>query len=263
MASWIEINFFMINMLPLCLTFSAKLKKREHFFLRLLGGIFCCLLCSNVITMLTAGFCTYLSGFCILVLFCFFLCRISFKESLYCVALSYVVQHISHCLYLILFWSDRTFSSILTSSYILCALVVCVLIYYMIGRKLPEDGRYDVGVSFSLLSFLIIILIVLILSWISTSLNDSGNSSLYYLCQVYDMLCCIFVMWVQIDYKIKLKKQREQEQEKQIWLKQKELYRLRRDDVERINLLCHDLKKQLEPLKLFQKKKTEWNIMSR
>lgn len=62
-------------------------------------------------------------------------------------------------------------------------------------------------------------------------------------------------MWVQVSYKDKLKKQKEQEQEKQIWLKQKELYRLRKDDVERVNLLCHDLKKQVESLKLFSEEK--------
>ena len=48
-----------------------------------------------------------------------------------------------------------------------------------------------------------------------------------------------------------MNKQREQDLEKQVRLKQKELFRLRQDDVERINLICHDLKKQLEPLKLF------------
>lgn len=146
-------------------------------------------------------------------------------------------------------------TSRITGSYLLCAALVCALIYYAIGRRLPENGRYDVELYFSLISFFLIILIVLVLSWVSTELNHSENSPLYYLCQIYDILCCIFVMWVQVSYKDKLKKQKEQEQEKQIWLKQKELYRLRKDDVERVNLLCHDLKKQVESLKLFSEEK--------
>ncbi len=57
MASWIEINFFMINMLPLCLIFSAKLEKREHFFFRLLGGILytCTILFFSVSDFVLAG----------------------------------------------------------------------------------------------------------------------------------------------------------------------------------------------------------------
>lgn len=58
-----------------------------------------------------------------------------------------------------------------------------------------------------------------------------------------------------------MNKQREQDLEKQVRLKQKELFRLRQDDVERINLICHDLKKQLEPLKLFSDEEQQKSIL--
>lgn len=255
MGTWVDTNFFMINMIPLVLILSAKLKKRIYFVLRLVIGVLVCLLGSTLEPKGMNDFRSYLISFFLLVLFVFFLCEISFKEALYCVALTYVVQHISHCLYLFIFRPGMDGTPAYRSEYILCAVAVCAFIYYMIGRKLPKDGRYDVDLRFSVLSFLVIILFVLILSWITADMNTIDSNPLYYMCVLYDMLCCIFVLWEQYDYKNKLEKQREQDQEKQIWLKQKELYRLRQDDVERINLLCHDLKKQLEPLKLFSEEK--------
>lgn len=252
---WFNTNFFTINMIPLLLVFSWKLRKRSFFYMRFTGGVLICLFCNSILSGSVSGFWNYLFVFFLLVLFAFFLCEISIKEALYCVAFSYAVQHISYCLYQILFRPDMGNTPMYELPYIICSVVVCVFIYYTIGRKLPKDGRYDVDLRFSLISFCIIILLVLILSWMATSLHDTDTSPLYYVCVMYDVLCCIFVLWEQVDYKNKLEKQREQEQEKQIWLKQKELYRLRQDDVERINLLCHDLKKQLEPLKLFSEEK--------
>ncbi len=78
MPAWIESNFFMINMLPLCLVFSAKLKKREHFVLRLAVGILCSLLGSSLMDFTAEGMWGYLSGFGILVVFCFFFVRYFF-----------------------------------------------------------------------------------------------------------------------------------------------------------------------------------------
>lgn len=250
---WFSTNFFMINMIPLILIFSGKLKKREQFVLRLVCGIVVCMLCFNAVSAFVSGIWIYALGCGMLILLCLFLCGISFKEALYCVAFSYAVQHISHCLYQVLF--RPAMGSMNTGVYIVCSVIVCALIYYTIARKLPKNGRYDVDFRFSLISFGIIILFVLILSWLSTSMHEVDNSPLYYVCEMYNMLCCIFMLGVQAAYKNRLDKQREQEMEKQVWLKQKELYRLRQDDVEKINLLCHDLKKQIESLKLFSEEK--------
>lgn len=244
-------NFFMVNMIPLALIFSAKLKKRKYFILRILAGAVLCVLCSEISSPFIGGFWSYPLVFCLLSVYVLFVCEISLKEAIYCAAFSYGVQHISYCLYQVIFRPDMANTSVYAAPYLLCSVVVCGLIYYLIGRKLPKDGRYDVDFRFSLISLGIIILLVLILSWFSTSMHDTDDSPLYYMCVLYDMLCCLFVLWEQIDYKKKLDTQREQELEKQLWLKQKELYRLRQEDMERINLLCHDLKKQLEPLKLF------------
>lgn len=104
---------------------------------------------------------------------------------------------------------------------------------------------------FSLESLGIILLLVLGLSLIAGNMFNNSRNELYYVCMGYDVICCIFVLWEQMDYQKKIKMQKEQAIEEQLRLKQKELYRLRKDDIERINLLCHDMKKHLESLKLF------------
>lgn len=185
--SWFNTNFFIINMIPLLLIFSWKLRKKSFFVIRFVGGTIICLFCNSIASVVVSGFWTYLFVFFLLVLFASFLYEISIKEILYCVAFSYAVQHISYCLYQILFRPDMANTPIYHLPYILCSVLICALIYYTIGRKLPKNGRYDVDLRFSLISFCIIVLLVLILSWMATSFHDIDTSPLYYVCVMYDI----------------------------------------------------------------------------
>lgn len=255
-------SFFTINMLPIVLLFSAGLKKRDRFPYRLAGGIIFCLFCAS---LFTHGFLTYIVEFCAMTVFCFFLYDITVKESVYCLACAYITQHISYGLYQILFRPDGN-QPVYSIGYILVSIAVLAAVYYLVVRKLPENGRFNIDLKFSMFSLCIILLLVLVLSIVADNIYAGDRSSMYYVCMAYDLICCVFVLWEQVDYKKKLKKQREQDIEKQIWMKQKELYKLRKDDMETINMICHDLKKHLESLKLFaneEERQTYFNEVSK
>lgn len=240
-------GFFTFNMLPLVLLFSCRLKKRRLFWARVIsGGLFCI----SFAGFFGHGILTYTLQFLGIVLFCFFICNLSFLHALYCSACAYAAQHMAYCFYQIVFRPEKGMP-IYSFSYLMCQLFIAGLAYWFVVRRLPEDGEFNLDVRFSLISLGIILFLVLGLSIIADGLFNDSRDPLYYVCMMYDGLCCMFVMWEQADYKEKLKRQREQDLEIQLQLKQKELYRLRRDDIERINLLCHDMKKHLESLKLF------------
>lgn len=240
-------GFFTINMLPIVLLFSAKLEKRDKFYYRLITGILFCLCCA---ILFRHGLLTYMVEFCAITVFCFFICKITLKEAVYCVACAYITQHVSYCFYQILCRPDGS-QPVYSPYYILVSIIVITMVYYAVVRRLPENGRYNIDLKFSMFSLCLILLLVLVLSIVADDFYNMDRSKLYYVCMAYDMICCIFVLWEQVDYKKKLKRQREQDMEKQLWIKQKELYKLRKDDIETINMICHDLKKHLESLKLF------------
>ena len=239
--------FFSINVFPIILLFSIGIQKRKHFAWRIVLGFLISVCCS---APFSHGLFTYIMQFTLFVFSSYFSYEISWKEALYSVTCAYAVQHISYCVYLILFRPVHG-TPVYAPAYIVCAVCIALLLYWFIGRKLPENGHYDVDIRFSMMSFFLIIMLALGLSIAADTMFNAEENNLYYLCKAYDLICCLFVLWEQMDYKNKLNKQREQDLEKQVRLKQKELFRLRQDDVERINLICHDLKKQLEPLKLF------------
>lgn len=249
-------GFFTLNMLPLILLFSRRLLKRKKFGIRVLGGCIICIgsmLAISACGMVGHHFYSYVIQFAMLSVFCYFICDISFTEALYCTGIAYAVQHISYCLYQILFHPAQgiPISFLHLLPYAACLVGVSVLIYWTIGRALSENGTYGMDVQFSLISMGIILFLVLGLSMVSDYLYEKNHDPLYYVCMMYDLICCVFVLWEQGEYKRKLKQQREHDMDIWLQLKQKELYKLRRDDIERINLLCHDMKKHLESLKLF------------
>ena len=233
--------FFSINVFPIILLFSIGIQKRKHFAWRIVLGFLISVCCS---APFSHGLFTYIMQFTLFVFSSYFAYEISWKEALYSVTCAYAVQHISYCVYLILFRPVHGIP-VYAPAYIVCAVCIALLLYWFIGRKLPENGHYDVDIRFSMMSFFLIIMLALGLSIAADTMFNAEENNLYYLCKAYDLICCLFVLWEQMDYKNKLNKQREQDLEKQVRLKQKELFRLRQDDVERINLICHDLKKQL------------------
>lgn len=150
---------------------------------------------------------TYIMQFTLFVFSSYFAYEISWKEALYSVTCAYAVQHISYCVYLILFRPVHG-TPVYASAYIVCAVCIALLLYWFIGRKLPENGHYDVDIRFSMMSFFLIIMLALGLSIAADTMFNAEENNLYYLCKAYDLICCLFVLWEQMDYKNKLNKQR-------------------------------------------------------
>ncbi len=234
-------------MLLLVLLFGIRLKKKSIFWGRAAAG---CLIGLGYAGFLGHGGFAYIVQFLGISVFCFWIYDISFVDALYCSSCAYATQHMAYAFYQMVF-RPAVGTPIYSLQYAISFVLVAGLIYVFVVRRLPENGRFDFNLRFSLISMGIILLLVLGLSIIADGMFNESRNPLYYVCMMYDFLCCTFVMWEQAEYKEKLKRQREQDIEVQLQLKQKELYKLRCDDIERINFLCHDMKKHLESLKLF------------
>lgn len=142
------------------------------------------------------GLFTYIMQFTLFVFSSYFAYEISWKEALYSVTCAYAVQHISYCVYLILFRPVHG-TPVYAPAYIVCAVCIALLLYWFIGRKLPENGHYDVDIRFSMMSFFLIIMLALGLSIAADTMFNAEENNLYYLCKAYDLICCLFVLWEQ------------------------------------------------------------------
>ena len=206
--------FFSINVFPIILLFSIGIQKRKHFAWRIVLGFLISVCCSAPFSL----WAFYIHHACLpLFVFSSLFCntKFSWKEALYSVTCAYAVQHISYCVYLILFRPVHGIP-VYAPAYIVCAVCIALLLYWFIGRKLPENGHYDVDIRFSMMSFFLIIMLALGLSIAADTMFNAEENNLYYLCKAYDLICCLFVLWEQMDYKNKLNKQREQDLEKQV-----------------------------------------------
>ena len=94
---------------------------------------------------------------------------------------------------------------------------------------------------------MLVIPIALILSLIA-KLSDLGKTGLL-LMQIYAMLCCAFVLWVQVAQRRMIALQREIAIQEQLWENQREQYRISRTQIDLINQKCHDLKHQIAALR--------------
>lgn len=152
--------FFSINVFPIILLFSIGIQKRKHFAWRIVLGFLISVCCS---APFSHGLFTYIMQFTLFVFSSYFAYEISWKEALYSVTCAYAVQHISYCVYLILFRPVHGIP-VYAPAYIVCAVCIALLLYWFIGRKLPENGHYDVDIRFSMMSFFLIIMLALGLS---------------------------------------------------------------------------------------------------
>lgn len=178
--------FFSINVFPIILLFSIGIQKRKHFAWRIVLGFLISVCCS---APFSHGLFTYIMQFTLFVFSSYFAYEISWKEALYSVTCAYAVQHISYCVYLILFRPVHGIP-VYAPAYIVCAVCIALLLYWFIGRKLPENGHYDVDIRFSMMSFFLIIMLALGLSIAADTMFNAEENNLYYLCKAYYEQVC-------------------------------------------------------------------------
>ena len=239
-------SVFTINILLLSALMMIPLEKRRHFWPRAVLGAAACLAFSLVFPHSVVKYVVELLA--VGLAFLFFSCAISLPDAAYCMVCAYAVQHFASALYMLVLRSGRgapAFSLV----YLVCCGVPYALFYFFFARKMPEGGHYHVDIKFSLISTALVLITALWLSEVAGDIFNQDGSPLYYVCKAYAMLCCFFVLWVQVAQKQKLKAQQALSLQQQLWKQQRAQYELSRKNIEVINRKCHDLKHQVSALR--------------
>ena len=257
------------ELLLAALVYISRLQHREHFALRLiLSGALSLVLPvvplapilwvlpeqdGLTISLLYATF-SYLTIFGV----AYFCCKIPLWEGLYCATCVYLTQHFAHCFRH--FFLPQANKEGLNGwpMYVLIYGLVYGAAYFLFARKLPNQGQYRVGRWESVATTIAALAIALVLSSYAQE-QQYTSESLYRICLLYAMSCCLLALWTQLVQQKRLALQHELDVQHQLWLQQKAQYEMSAENVELINRKCHDLKYQIAVLEKItdQKQRSE------
>lgn len=254
-----DILSYLIELNIAAVLFAAGLKKRKWWGVRyavtvvLTAGINICVdqMISEKIPMII---CRYILLLIMTSLVLMAYCRISRKDAVYATLCAYALQHFASSLYILISqitgmeafaqsWSDIRTWGLYFATYI----VVYVLFYRLLIRKLSRQGEYNVDFRQSTEVVLLVIPIALVMSLIEKlyGRNDVG----FIICQIYAMVCCFFVLWVQYWQRTSVRLKTEMMVQNCVMQTRKEQYQMSLANIDIINQKCHDLKYQIEMLK--------------
>lgn len=179
-------------------------------------------------------------------LFIAFCCPATWKELIYCVALSLCIQHFSSAFQLLL--AGLIPMQGLAAS-LLIELITIPLVYTVFYRtsirRICENGVYQVDNLRLTAATCLIFLVAAFTSVAVKGVQAPENSALFLFCQIYEMLCCSFLMWIQVNQKQALDYQHELDMQTYVQHMGYEQLESSRQNMEMLNHLMHDLKHQM------------------
>lgn len=250
---------YILEMLAACFLFALPLKKRPWPWLRFGCGAAVSFAVSVLVGRLTPpgiaeAAMVYLVQLVVVVLPIWLSCDVSLEDAVYGTICAYAVQHFSSSLYILLcvgsgatqnIWRLLTPQTLLF--YFLAYLPPYLIMYRLVARPLGKTGSYQASL-FRAGGVTVLVLPVALFLSLAAKLLGSGNVS-FLVCQVYAMLCSVYVLWVQVSQQKEVRLQAKMQVQKALWEKEKEQYQVSRDTIEVINRKCHDLKHQMAALR--------------
>ena len=171
-----------------------------------------------------------------------------FLEAVYVASCSYLTQHFTRCLYMLLSNGQAENGSDYLLLQWICIIFVYGGCYLWFAKNLMENGEKQRRSRQGLTTTLAALAMAIFLSAIAQQIADQSRS-LYSICMIYGMVCCFYVLWDQAARKNQQFLQNELDMQQQIFQKYKDQYQMSQENVALINRKCHDLKHQIAALR--------------
>lgn len=132
-------------------------------------------------------------------------------------------------------------------------LSIFIIIYYLVFMVVASKIKNSEAIRLKNVSLVIlvvmIVLIDIIFSSIVTYSNPSAESSVnLVLLYLYNILCCLLAFYIQFELPKRKKLEKELDTVNQLRHIEKENYLISKENIELINLKCHDLKHQIRKI---------------
>lgn len=254
---------FLLKLLAGALLFSARFHKKKQFILRLTLAFAAALAAGAPLYLLcySSGWWPVQNTLCYLLLFLISLEPLfaAFDEPpstlILCAVSGYMMEHISaQLLQLFRKWDTRVLIlervaiwEIARFFAVEAALffVVAVAVYFLFAQRTTYAIQSETvrrrmfGLSVATL------LVILVLS----SARDAYAGESFHLMVVSRLLsvfCCVFLLYIRSEVLERGEIEREREELRRLWGLDRERYELSRENIELINIKCHDLKRRIE-----------------
>lgn len=261
---------FILEILLAMFLLSFNLKKKEKFYLRFFLSIFGCIIIAISFPLFKdISYTWWYSS--IMFLFLFICCTLvlyiiynaSWQKIFFISILAYTTQHFAHEFYSLIANSlnlvDSSSMGIYSSDildltnisinvlqlvlYLDIYVIVYVAIYFLFGRKLKQNDVKISSFSILAISFVILLIDVILNSILIYAKSYSRLYSII-IC-VYNILCCLMIFYIQFSLTRTKYLENELRTTSQLLHLSEEKYKESKENINLINIKCHDLKHQI------------------
>ena len=251
--------------------FTFRLKKRSYYPLRFAAVVIALMGVAAIPIPMNAFWSTslvFLAMFGLSVLGLWFCYDESFANVFFCAMASYTVQHFAYelsCLFLALLeigtspmrgmysnepmdFSKFDRSTVLAATlYLMCYLMSYWLLFLLFGRKIKKDTDMKIK-SMVLLGLIAAGLLadIVISSVVTYYVTDHFIGAV--IAYITNMLCCVLLLGCQFNQLSTNVIQGELDFVRRLWQQEKEQYEVSRDNIDLINIKCHDMRHKIRSI---------------
>lgn len=132
--------------------------------------------------------------------------------------------------------------------YFFCIVATDAAAYYVFGRKISKINDFSVKADAVLIFVGAGLCIDILFNSIIVAFGDEGNVVTGLINNMYNCLCCIFLMYALFTLIDSRRVKEENATIRALWERAGEQYKLSKENIELINIKCHDLKHQIRAL---------------
>lgn len=253
---------FMLRYLVGMLLFSWKLPRREHYWGRALGWAALCFLLAFALPILTENFYYIVALFLIEALLALCVIRVccaaAWSEVFYVAAAVFSAEHIASMLdnlislarpALLSYYITERMNLPVLLNWTLCLAAVYLTIYLLMFRRTRLTDSHSLDFNAMLMLLVVSLLVNLYMNLLYSKLVTMDSRWMEVFKSIFNILCSLFLLLVQHS----MLRQNQAEQRLQmvsmLFEQAREQYRVSKENIEAINIKCHDLKHQLLAVK--------------
>ena len=257
---------FMAELIVGCSLFTCKLRHRNYFVLRFIGMTAVCFACAFVFPIFF-----YIAWYSSLMFFLLFVvATLSFKicydepwiNIVFCAIAGYTAQHLAYEINNLLLtitgfdeglaigaygYAVKPRVNIFTICFYMDSYsIVYVLMYFLFSRRINKHDDLTVNSVFFLLLSVAILLVDIILNSVVLYNSEQNYDKVNLIvAAIYNILCCIFAVSMQFGLLSNKKMHEELDVVNRLLTQEQKQYALSKENIDFINLKCHDLKHQI------------------
>lgn len=127
--------------------------------------------------------------------------------------------------------------------------VIYLLLMFTAARTMPKGGSYDIGPR-QMISALLMVLIIECLTFALFYGGGNFHLNMYYIAVLLAEFYCLTMLYMQTELFKKSALEKEFLTMNLLWQQQRDQYQLTRENIDLINRKCHDLKHQVQALRM-------------